>query len=135
MLLVPEQQCNNGSIRLVGGNTVHTEGRVELCNGGSWTSICPAGWDSNEARVVCRQLGYTTIGIVFIIHFVWHIFAGNHAYMHAGTAVSTSFGKGPHPDYINGIYCTGDELDILSCSLSTAQCFDSYDAGVICERK
>ncbi len=55
--------------------------------------------------------------------------------MHAGSAVSTSFGKGLHPDYITGIYCTGDELDIFSCALSTSQCFDSYDAGVICERK
>ena len=64
-----EQQCNHGAIRLVGGNTVH-EGRVELCNGGSWTSICPARWDSNEAHVVCGQLGYTPIGIVSIIHFV-----------------------------------------------------------------
>ena len=59
----------------------------------------------------------------------------NHAYMHADSAVSASFGKGPHPDYINWIYCTGNEFDILSCSLSTAQCIDSYDAGVICERK
>ena len=69
MLLVTEQQCNHGSIRLVGGDTEY-EGRVELCSGGSWTSICPAGWDSNEAHVVCEQLGYTNIGIVFIIHFV-----------------------------------------------------------------
>ena len=81
MLLVTEQQCtSHGPIRLVGGDTVY-EGRVELCNGGSWTSICPAGWDSNEAQVVCQQLGYTTIGIVFIIHFVWHIFATMHTCM------------------------------------------------------
>ena len=55
--------------------------------------------------------------------------------MHAGSTVSNSFGKGPHPDYITGIHCTGDELDILSCSISTSKCFNSYDAGVICERK
>ena len=53
--------CTNGEIRLVGGDTEY-EGRVEVCYSGAWGSICPSSWDSNDAKVVCRQLGYVTIG-------------------------------------------------------------------------
>ena len=47
----------DGSVRLVDGNGPH-EGRVELCSGGKWTTVCHHGWDNNEAAVVCRQLGF-----------------------------------------------------------------------------
>ena len=53
--------CTNGEIKLVGGDTEY-EGRVEVCYSGAWGSICPSSWDSNDAKVVCRQLGYITIG-------------------------------------------------------------------------
>ena len=53
--------CTNGDIRLKNGNTEY-EGRVEMCYSGVWGSICPSSWDSNDAKVVCRQLGYITIG-------------------------------------------------------------------------
>jgi deleted-in-malignant-brain-tumors protein 1 len=38
------------------GNST-SEGRVELCTQGLWGAISISGWDSNEAVVVCRQLG------------------------------------------------------------------------------
>ena len=35
------------------------EGHVEVCQGGQWKTVCNDGWDDREARVVCRQLGFT----------------------------------------------------------------------------
>ena len=54
-------ECCDGAVRLAGGN-VSNEGRVEICQSGEWKTVCDNNWSENEARVVCRQLGYTTLG-------------------------------------------------------------------------
>ena len=53
--------CNNGTIRLRGGS--YTYGRVEICVGEIWTTICSDHWSYNDASVVCNQLGYSPYGI------------------------------------------------------------------------
>ena len=58
--------CTDGEVRLIGG-TAENEGRVEVCYGHTWGTVCDNGWSHHDANIVCRQLGYQPFGINFII--------------------------------------------------------------------
>lgn len=54
--------CTEGDVRLVqGGNS--REGRVEICKSNVWGTVCDNGWGTLDARVVCRQLGFSAAGM------------------------------------------------------------------------
>jgi len=45
------------SVRVQGGTQPYN-GRIEVMYNGEWGTICNMGWDLNDARAFCRQLGY-----------------------------------------------------------------------------
>ena len=53
--------CDKGDLRIVGGVN-GLEGRVEICFGDKWGTVCDQMWDDTDASVVCRQLGLATMG-------------------------------------------------------------------------
>ena len=52
------QECETGQVRLVGGTTNYT-GTLQVCGNGVWGRVCNRFryWGSDNAKVVCRQLG------------------------------------------------------------------------------
>ena len=59
------EECETGDIRLVGGVTNST-GRLEVCANGIWGRVCNRleYWGPDNAKVVCRQLGFSDEGII-----------------------------------------------------------------------
>uniref|UniRef100_A0A1X7VUU2 SRCR domain-containing protein n=1 Tax=Amphimedon queenslandica TaxID=400682 RepID=A0A1X7VUU2_AMPQE len=102
--------CIDGSIRLVGG-TNSKEGRVEVCSGGVWGTVCDDFWDNTDASVVCKQLGY-----------------------YSGTAFGSAyFGQGTGSIVMDNVHCNGTESHLKNCTHITEQnCNHNEDAGVKC---
>ena len=48
------------------GSSVDNAGRIEICVEEIWTSLCDESWDFKDAKVVCKELGYSHYGITNI---------------------------------------------------------------------
>ena len=59
----------HGDLQLVGGSQPN-KGRVEVCVGGNWGTVCDDDWNSKAVQVVCRQLGYDTSKHCTSLHFM-----------------------------------------------------------------
>lgn len=63
--------CSDGDIRLEGSYR-SLEGRVEMCYGGVWGTVCSNQWDTADAAVVCRQLGFSSSGVLSIFIYIYN---------------------------------------------------------------
>ena len=98
---------------MVGGSS--SEGRVEIFYQGEWGTVCDDLWDLQDARVVCRQLGFPD----------------------AERAVSAQvfFSTGDGPIFFDDVGCSGSESQLSDCShrgWNVNNCGHSEDAGVFC---
>ncbi|XP_053216134.1 deleted in malignant brain tumors 1 protein-like [Podarcis raffonei] len=99
--------------RLVNGSS-RCSGRIEVFRNQQWGTVCDAGWDLQDAHVVCRELSCGSASKAF------------------GGAL---FGQGSGPIWLEGVNCTGEEASLSICprkSLAEHRCDHSQDASVGC---
>lgn len=107
--------CTQGEVRLVNGTTPD-EGRVELCFRNVWGTVCAQNFDTVDASVVCRQLGYAQESAVALF----------------GANVVDGTGQ----IWFSNSFCTGAEARLIDChrgsALGVNTCQHSQDVGARC---
>ena len=101
-------------IRLQGPLSSSGAGRVEVFYNGTWGTICDNDWDINDARVVCRQLGYQDAVRAL-----------------PGGQVEVGTGQ----IWLDDVACAGSEKSLAFCfhrGWGSHNCSHGDDAGVEC---
>jgi hypothetical protein len=99
-------------VKLTGGiktNSLYF-GILQVFHNGEWGTVCDDGWNRNNTKVVCRQLGYTN---------------GSHM----------SLGQGSGQIWLAFVACTGSESSLDNCNHAgwgSGFCFHFEDVGVVC---
>ena len=140
-----EPECKTTDIRLVNsrrrevelairGDGSVKEGRVEICINGLWSSVCDNGWDSLDAKVVCRQMNLTS-------DCELEKRCGYYSYTNCTSADARAFYRNQDIfflyvrrtlHYNAKIQCTGSETHLVNCSSGYHTSTCSRGVGVIC---
>ncbi|KAF4083689.1 hypothetical protein AMELA_G00119630, partial [Ameiurus melas] len=94
------KKSENGAVRLMGDDEQGRKdrGRVEIYTNGEWGTVCDDLWNTQNAAVVCRQLGFGYV-----------LKASRHA----------EFGEGKHLRILlDDVQCEGTEETLLNCQHS-----------------
>ena len=63
--------CSERKVRIT-SNSTHggsIRGRVEVCIGGRYGTICDDVWDAEDSSVVCNQIGFSPYGNILKLIF------------------------------------------------------------------
>ena len=89
-----------------------SQGRVEVFYNGIWGTVCGDYWDLNDAKVVCRQLGFEGA----LVAVVSSEFSGKKV-------------------WLSNVQCERNESSLADCAHSRwgrVRCPSRKDAGVVC---
>ena len=64
-ILYKTADCEEEEVRLQDG-TDRSNGRVEVCHSGIWSSLCSDKWNLSDASVLCKQLEFESEGLYFV---------------------------------------------------------------------
>ena len=90
---------------------------MEIYYRGSWGTVCDDSWDIKDARVVCRQLGYSSA---------------------LSAPQNARFGQGSGKIWLDEVQCQGNENSIVNCPHNpwgVHNCGHHEDASAICSSK
>ncbi|XP_053379862.1 deleted in malignant brain tumors 1 protein-like [Mercenaria mercenaria] len=109
---------NAAEVRLVGGRTPY-EGRLEMrkSNKEPWGTVCDDNFDDNDARVVCRMLGFRNSECSSVVE-------------------ASAYGPGSGKILLDEMQCIGNESDVSQCKANTwgqSDCAHAEDVGVSCQ--
>ncbi|XP_033749249.1 scavenger receptor cysteine-rich type 1 protein M130-like [Pecten maximus] len=91
------------------------QGRIEVFHNGVWGTVCDDIFDTDDAMVVCRTLGYNTL--------------------HPVIKASAGYGEGSGTIWMDNLNCNGTEDDIQDCRFNgwgSNDCSHGEDVGVSC---
>ncbi|XP_036417124.1 scavenger receptor cysteine-rich type 1 protein M130-like [Colossoma macropomum] len=111
MVKMLESSAQVTKSRLAGGFHL-CSGRVEVLNAKTWSTVCDADFDQQDAEVVCRELG---CGLpVKVLR-------------------AAAFGRGEGQVWSEELQCRGNEFQISFCPTSPSHnCTHDSDVGLVC---
>ena len=63
---LPVAPCIDGEVQLAGNERYANFGRLEVCANSSWGKVCGVNATHRDARVICKQLGFSPNGMLVL---------------------------------------------------------------------